>query len=458
MEAGNRADPRGHRLDTWKEIATFFGCDERTVKRWEETRGLPVRRIPNGTRSNVFAYEGELRSWLNSEGETVASPKVVSDAMDAKPFPFGSAAAIVLAALLIGVLALVYFRPFPVGRSQTPLTQQSAKHVHQPTADALAFYRAGLFEWQTRTPTGLRHAIDDFTQAIVRDPQYAQAYAGLAQCYELLREFTTMTPDYAFPRAKAAADRAIALDPSLADAHLALAFAEFYWFHHSAIARREFARAIALAPRNAVAHQWYATFLLEMAEYPLAIAEIDRAATLDSESIAIQADRGLILFYSGRKAESVALLEKLELTQPGFASTHRYLARIDLTEHDEAGYLRELSLASTATEDADAKVIEAAGARGLAASGRTGMLRAMLQLEEPLARDGKGSAYALATMHAELGDAPGAINWLNKSLSRGEAEITGLAIEPSFQDLHGKPEFRALAQKTGVPLYAAKPR
>lgn len=449
MDAGNQADPRGRRLDTWKEIATFFGCDERTVKRWEATRGLPVRRIPNGVRSNVFAYESELRSWLNSEQE--ASSDEASDTVKASPFPIGKAIAVSLVAVLIGILVLVYFWPVLVAPPQSN-QQQISSSAHRPSAEALAFYRAGLFEWQTRTPAGLRHAVDDFTQAIVRDPQYAQAYAGLAQCYELLREYTTMTPDYAFPRAKAAADRAIALDPSLADAHLALAFAEFYWFHDSATARREFARAIALAPGHAVAHQWYATFLLEMVEYPLAIAEIDRAAALDTESIAIQADRGLILFYAGRQAESVELLQRLEQAQPHFASTHRYLARIYLIDHDEAGYLRELSLFAVATEDADAKAIGAAGERGLAASGRSGMLRAMLQLEEPLARDGKGSAYALATMHAELGDTPGAIAWLRKSLSRGETEITGLAIDPSFQRLRDLPEFRALAQKSGAPL------
>src|SRR6185312_1061209 len=191
------------------------------------------------------------------------------------------------AVLIAGVWALY---PRPAGH-------------HLPNTEAQAFYNAGLFEWQSRTPAGLRHAIDDFTQAIVRDPQYAEAYAGLAHCYELLREYTTVTPDYAFPRAKAAADRAIALDPSLADAHLALAFADFYWSHDAVTARRELQGAVSLAPGNAVAHHWYATFLLEMAEYREAIAQIDRAAALDTESVAIQADKGLILFYAGRHDE-----------------------------------------------------------------------------------------------------------------------------------------------------------
>src|SRR5262249_11927934 len=154
-------------------------------------------------------------------------------------FPIGKP----LAALAAGV-ALIALAFGLVGTRLSPISQpapvQVAAKAHRPSAEALAFYRAGLFEWQSRTPAGLRHAMDDCTQAIVHDREYAQAYAGLAQCYELLREYTTMTPDYAFPRAKAAADRAIALDPSLADAHLALAFADFYWFHDSSTARREF--------------------------------------------------------------------------------------------------------------------------------------------------------------------------------------------------------------------------
>ncbi len=451
MEAGNGGDPRGRRLNTWKEIASFFACDERTVKRWEGTRGLPVHRIPNGVRSPVFAYEGELRAWLNSyESVEPASPEEETELPAASAFPLRRPV-VAVAAIVLGIVALIggVFGMRFIADSRTE-TAQAQSQVHHPNAEALAFYRAGLFEWQSRTPEGLRHAVDDFTQAIVRDPQYAEAYAGLAQCYELLREYTTVTPDYAFPRAKAAADRAIALDPSLTEAHLALAFADFYWFHDAQTARREFARAVTLAPDNAVAHHWYATFLLEMAEFPKAIVEIDKAATLDSESIAIQADKGLILFYAGHRAESLALLERLEQTQPHFASTHRYLARIYLAQNDSTGFLRELSLAATALEDSDGKTVEAAGAQGLAQSGRDGMLRAMLRVSEPLVHDGRGSAYSIATMHAELGDAQGAIVWLRQSLSRGEVDITGLAIEPSFEQLRGFPEFRALVRAVGV--------
>ena len=450
MDAGKGAASQDRRLNAWKEIAAFFGRDERTVKRWETTRGLPVHRVPNGMRSPVFAYESELHAWLTShESEAASPPEDVSAAPSGSGFPINGSIVVLAAGLAVAALVLGIFGS-RLSAMLRPEPAQTAAKSHHPNAEALAFYRAGLFEWQARTPAGLRHAVDDFTQAIVHDPQYAQAYAGLAQCYELLREYTTVKPEYAFPRAKAAADRAIALDPSLAEAHLALAFADFYWFHDSATARREFERAIVLAPNSAVAHHWYATYLLEMAEFPKAIDEIDKAAALDSESIAIQADKGLILFYAGQVRESVALLERLEQTQPQFASTHRYLASIDLAQNDDAGFLRELSLAGDATEDADGKAVQAAGARALASSGHAGMLQAMVKIEEPLARDGKGTAYALATMYAELGDERSALAWLSQSLSRGESEITGLAIEPSFRGMRGLPAFRRLERNAGV--------
>jgi Tfp pilus assembly protein PilF len=453
MEAGKAADSGNRRLSSWKEIASFFDCDERTVKRWETTRGLPVRRVPNGSRSPVFAYERELRAWLDSHREArseIPEPPHRISERGRRSFHLGRTSAVLLAVFGLALIVGGAFALRSFVQPRTAAATSARVPLHQPSREAQAFYRAGLFQWQTRTPSGLRHAVDDFTQAIVRDPEYAEAYAGLAQCYELLREYTTVTPDYAFPRAKAAADRAIALNPSLPDAHLALAFADFYWFHDTATARREFARAIALSPGNAVAHHWYATFLLEMAEFPKAIDEIDKAATLDTESTAIQADRGLILFYAGHETESVALLRQLEQAEPSFASTHRYLAKIDLAEHDETGFLRELSLAAAALEDADAKAVVAAGEKGLAVSGRDGMLRAMLRAQEVLVRDGKGSAYALAELHAGLGDGHAAMASLRQSLSRGEADITGILIEPSFRPLRTTPEFRQLAQEAGV--------
>src|SRR6185312_11089984 len=177
-------------------------------------------------------------------------------------------------------------------------------------------------------------------------PLYAEAYAGLANCYNLLREYTAMPPDFAFPRAKAAAERAIALDPSLADGHLALAFADFWWAHDTKAARREFQRAVQLAPQSATAHHWYATFLMNFREFPRALVEIDRAQQLDTASSSILADKGDLLFRADRSDNAMNLLRQLEETASQLSSPHAYLALIYRARGDDANFIREFSLST----------------------------------------------------------------------------------------------------------------
>jgi Tfp pilus assembly protein PilF len=452
MNAELRGEPGGKRLNTWKEIAGFFGCDERTVRRWEASRRLPVRRLPNGPRSAVFAYEDELRAWLNTSG--AAEDIGAKDAAPVSPAHSVSAFARprVVGLAIIGVAMAVFagvavwriaYSPPDHTAAVTPA--HAARHV--PNAEAQALYRAGLYAWQTRTPAGLTQAVDNFTQAIVHDPQYAEAYAGLANCYNLLREYTTMAPDYAFARAKAAAERAIALDPSLGDAHAALAFADFYWLRDVTGARREFARALALSPGNATTHHWYATFLMTGGEFSRALDEIDKAEALDSESSAIRADKGMILFYAGQSDAAVALLRQLEETQPVFASPHHYLAIIESARGNDAAFLRELSAFAAARHDDADRATAEAGAKGLAAGGHAGMLQAMLATQTRLLQEGAISNYALAQTCADLGRQEDAIHYLRASLAHREADDVDIRIEPAFAPLHANAAFRTLVSE-----------
>ena len=455
MGAETSGDPGNRQLKTWKEIAAFFGRDERTVKRWEAERGLPVRRLPNGSRSTVYAYERDLAAWLDRSGEYKSpdmAPPIAHTPLARIRWPrrghvLAGIAAILCAAVAVAFLLLNERAALPIHTAPAVRTAARA-----PNAEAVSFYRAGLYEWQTRTPAGLTHAVDDFTQAIVHDPLYAEAYAGLANAYNLLREFSTMPPEESFPRAKAAAEQAIALDPSLGDAHAALAFVDFYWSRDPQAARREFQRAIALEPRNATAHHWYATFLMTIGESAPALAEINKAEALDSSSTAILADRGLILFYAGRPEEAAALLQRIEQTEPHFYSAHGYLATVDLARGDDAGFVRELAAAAAARNDQPAAAIAAAAARGLSAGGHVGMFQAMLGEQQHLYAEGQGTAYALAQSFAELGDQKNAMANLELSLSRHESQITTLATDPWFATLRRTRDFRALMARAGLPV------
>jgi tetratricopeptide (TPR) repeat protein len=430
MSVENGGNPRAQRLTTWKEIATFLGRDERTVKRWEESRGLPVRRVPGHGRASVFAYAHELQAWL--DGATPDAAPAKAPAAKAK---FSPAAVIAVAALIVAAGAGAWFWSRPV----QPVRE----------AQAVALYRSGLHEWQTRTPSGLARAVKDFDTAIARDPAYALAYEGLAETYCLMREYTAMPPDEAYAKARDAAMHAIALDASLAGAHAALAFVDFYWLRKPQDARREFALAVELDPKSAGAHHWYATFLMTMGEPGAALREIEKASEIDSESSAILSDKGLILYYAGRSGEAVRLLAQMETDQPELASPPYYLSVIDLMRGDDSGHLRELRQHARVTRSADEARLAAAGAQGFSRGGRTGLLRGELAARLEGHAKGTGDAYWPAQDYAMLGDRANALAWLAAAVARREPETIAMKIDPALDPLRSDPAFAKLLKAAG---------
>ena len=169
-----------------------------------------------------------------------------------------------------------------------------------PSPEVADLYLQGMYYWSRRTPDDLNRAVHLFNQAIAEDPNYAEAFVGLANCYNLLREYTLMPADEAYPKAKAAAERAIALDETLAEAHASLAFGEFFWFWDAAKARRSFERALQLNPKSVTTHHWLGTTLIYMGEFELALERLSEAQRLDPKSRSILADKGLVLYYAGR--------------------------------------------------------------------------------------------------------------------------------------------------------------
>src|SRR5262249_25400209 len=149
-----------------------------------------------------------------------------------------------------------------------------------------------------------------------------------------------------------------------------------------------------------------------------AVSEIEKAESLDSESTAIRADKGLILYLSGRKSEAIQLIERLEQTQPSFASSHRYLAWMFFWRGDDAGYLNELEATARLRNDAADGQLARAGRQGLASGGHRGMLTAMLVAQQHLWSRRQTSAYALAITFAALGDRQAALDFLGLSIIR----------------------------------------
>lgn len=480
--SANREVLPNHRLDSWKEIAAFFGRGERTVKRWETERGLPVHRLPGSGRSAVFAYSHELAEWLrgnrtefsgdaavavvpedsgNDELSASATP-LVTEAIELRSetnaVPADSASlrrdgrwrSAAGKRNIIGVLGLAVLMVLAAGMWVSYWRSQHSAFAHSPNAEAQELYLKGRYFWSRRTPEDLTKAVDFFTQAIVKDPSDAQAYVGLADCYNLLREFGAMSPGEAYPRAIAAAQRAVELDPNSAEAHNSLAFASFWWSWQGSTAEREFQRALQLNPDFVRGHHWYATFLMARHRYAEALVEMEKAQQLDPSSTAILADKGYLLWFVGRGAEAISLLKQLEKTEPDFLSPHDYLGRIYSDQENYAAAIEEWKTAATLRHDTAGLALAQARAAGLEAGGVRGMLQAELPLQKKSVDAGAGSAYELAAAYAALGEKQDALKYLQIALDRREDGM--LASDPPIPSLAGDPAYRKIANQVAERL------
>jgi Tfp pilus assembly protein PilF len=448
------------RLESWKEIADFFGRDEKTVRRWEKSNSLPVHRIPGGAKGRVFAYSAELTEWLNTrkvpdDRIAAAQQPYLDEPQDsAKPaphwrFPSPTKRPIVWAlAVLLAVTALVlglhHFAPASAATSRTPVHNASS-------AEAEDLYLTGRYYWEQRTPDALNRAVDYFTQAIVRDPNYSKPHVGLADCYNLLREFSAMPPGEAYPRAFAAATKAVELDPSSAEAYTSLAFVTFFWKWDAVSAEREFRQAIALKPDYARAHHWYASFLFSSGRFPEALAQIEEAQRLDPSSRAILADKGLFLYHAGQPDAALKLLTGIETSEPSFASAHRYMSEIFFDRKDYPGFLAEWKKTARATNDQDELAIEKAAESGFSSGGYHRMLEETLRVQKSLNEQGTVPAYSLAVTCARLGNKNEALRYLKIAYDRRESPFIALKNDSAFTSLRDDPQFNDLVAHLNPP-------
>lgn len=479
MNGTNDNSRNGKRLDTWKEIGGFFGRDERTVKRWEMTRKLPVHRVPGGGRANVYAYEGELAEWLRSNqqqgdreqdeatsgdsgktaigdagvteaDESVAGQASGEAAADLAPRSWGRSGLILFGVAIIAVAAGMLIFKARDWLTSGDMTQAKAG-THKVAPESEELYLKGIYYWHNRTPESLNQAVDYFTQAIVRDPNNAEAYVGLANCYNLLREYSTMPESEAYPRAIAAAKRAIALDESLSGAHSSLGFAEYFWLWDAPGAQKEFQRALELDPKSVNAHHWYATMLLSLGRNKESLDEIDKAEKLDPQSSAILADQGLIMYSAGMKDQAISQLKQLEASQANFLSPHNYLAGIYFNQRDYHNSLAESKTAATLQHDDSRLKIVTAGEKGLAASGYRGMLTAMLGVQKNMYAENNFSAHDLAATYALLGEKQDALKFLQIGYEKHEGQMLEIRSDAAFAGLHEDKEFQKLLEQMGLP-------
>jgi TolB-like protein/Tfp pilus assembly protein PilF len=318
----------------------------------------------------------------------------------------------------------------------------------RPTENTEAYqlYLRGRYFWNKRTAADFKRAIGYLNQAIEKDPNYALAYAGLADVYVLLSAFGEGSPKDTFPQAKAAAMKALELDESLGEAHATLGIALFGYDLNLAQARREFQRAIELNPNYATAHQWYAECgLAPFERFDEAIAEMKRALELDPLSIIINADFGSALGHARRLDEAIAQLRKTVEMDPNF-----YYARWQLGEVLEAKGFNEEAAAQykKAIELNDDPLPRALLGHLYARTDRKDEARAILRELRELSKQRYVALYNLALIHIGLGEKAATTDLLEQAYEQHDGyNIAYINVDPCLDPLRGDPRFEALVQK-----------
>jgi len=354
------------------------------------------------------------------------------------------------------VLALLFaawvFRPGHRDAQANAKSSPAARTLHQAASrEAEDFYLKGRFYWNKRTPESLNQALEAFTLAIAHDPNYSDAYVGLADCYNLLREFSAMPGNEAYFKAFAAARKAVELDQQSSEAHASLAFVTFWGMWDAADAEKEFRRAIELDPKNAKAHHWYATFLHALVRHDEALTEIDRARELAPDSSSILADKGQLLWGAGHHEQALQLLKQLEAAEPDFISPHLYLRFAYFETGDYPNYIVELKKDALLTHDAAQSSVAEAAANGFAKGGEHGLFEAQLSEQRKLYEQGKLSPYFVAQTDARLGNTREALKYLTICVQSHDQVVLNLSDDQGFISLHGDPAFKQLLAKIGLP-------
>jgi serine/threonine-protein kinase len=314
--------------------------------------------------------------------------------------------------------------------------------------EAETLYVKGRNAWNKRTTDGINEAIGNFNQALALYPNYSLAYAGLADCHNMLGTYGVKSPGETFPKAHDASLQALTLDNNLAEGHAALAYATFRGNWDWPEAEKEFKKAISLNDNYASTHQWYANFLAAQGRFDEAIKETQRTQELDKTSLIINSHFGLVYYFGHEFDKAITECQKTIALDPNFFVAHRYLG----LSYTQKGMYKE-ALAEFEKAVAGSKrspLIRAEYANALALSGDTARAQAELADIMEVSKQKYVSAYHIAAVYVGLKDKDQAFVWLNKALSDRADWMVFLKVDPRFESLHSDPRFKTLL--TGMKL------
>ena len=316
---------------------------------------------------------------------------------------------------------------------------------YSENSDAYQDYLKGRYLWGRRTPESIRRAIDYFNQAIEKDPNYARAYAGLADAYVV--PASRMAPRDAMPKAKAAAMRALELDDTLAEAHTSLARVLQVYEWNWSEAEKEFKRAIELDPRYPVAHQWYGGYLERTGNIAEAINERKLALELDPLSTITNFELAQSYYFSRDYDKALRQLAATLELDPTFPAAIQYLPAV----YVQKGMFEEAIASINAAQPGAA--IGETGTPGYvyAVAGRKAEAIAAVEELLSLRKQQYVSAVSIALVYVGLGKKDEALSWLEKGYEERAFQMQALTVEPRWDSIRSDPRFAALRRRIGLP-------
>jgi DNA-binding winged helix-turn-helix (wHTH) protein/TolB-like protein/Tfp pilus assembly protein PilF len=304
--------------------------------------------------------------------------------------------------------------------------------------EAYRLYLKGRNAWNKRTGDALQQAIEFFNQAIAIDSNYGAAYAGLADCYNMLVVYGRLEPKEGFPKAKEAAERALEIDESSAEAHSSLAFIKFRWDWDRAATEREFQTAIRLKPAYAPAHQWYSSYLVAVERFDEAIAEAKRTEELEPLSFVASSHLGWIYYLSGQNDKAIEQCKKILELDPSSFPARRYLG---LAYEAKGMYAEAIAEFQTGVKLSGSPLMLALLGHAYAASGKTAEAKQVLNDLQQLQDQRYVSPYTVAAIHAGLGDRDEAFKWLETAVESRDIWLMNLKVDPVFAKLRSQRQF-----------------
>ena len=326
----------------------------------------------------------------------------------------------------------------------TPEQQMRLTHGYTENSEAYQAYIRGRYFWNKRTQAGMTKGIEYFQQAVEKDPGYALAYVGLADCYLMLGSYSYLSPNETFPKATAIVAQAIQLDDSLAEGHATWGYIMSGYNWDFTGAEREFKRALELNPSSAICHQWYAHNLNLVGRQSEAIEEMKRAVALDPLSLAANTGLGYQLYLSRLYDQAIEQCRKVIEMDPGFPWGHLRLGMA----YQQKGMVKEAiaEFRKASSEDSSEAIAALGHAYGIAGK-RDEARQIIIQLTQPSKQPSKLryiSPYDVAVAYTGLGEGDNALLWLEKAYEEHAWSCVKMITEPRLDSLRSTPRFQSL--------------